>query len=63
MFTCCVYVCVCLLVYMCSMCIQVPYSGQRRASHPLELGLQTVVSHYMWMLGTQSARAASVTNC
>ena len=43
----------CLYVWMCTICIPNACGGQRRASDPLELELQKVVSHLCAGNGTQ----------
>lgn len=45
MFT-CMYVCICAMYAICE--------GQKRAIDPLELKLQVVVRHLMWVLETKS---------
>jgi hypothetical protein len=37
----------CLHVCLCTMCVPCAHKGQKRASDPLELDFQTVVSHHM----------------
>lgn len=56
--------CVSECMYMYHVCEGTP-GGQKRASAPLELELQSVVKHLIWVLGTVpefSARAASTIN-
>lgn len=48
---------------MCmSMCTLLRYSGQKRMSIPLEMELQIVVRHLMWMLGTKFGSSARTTS-
>lgn len=49
----CVYVCVCRVCASVSVCIWGggPCRDQKRASDPLELEIQAVVSHLTWVLG------------
>ena len=59
----CMDVCVCMLVYVT--CVQVPTEAREEELDPLDLKLQVVVSHPMWVLGTElgsSGRAASSIN-
>lgn len=54
----CLHVCIWTTCVMC-------YEGQKRVPDLLELELQTVVSHPVWVLGTElrsSVRAAIVLN-
>lgn len=51
---------VCLNAFMCTMCMLGAQEGQKRASHPLELQLKTVVSHHMGADPGSSAGAAHV---
>lgn len=48
--------CVCMYVYNMS-----DYRAQKRASHPLELDLETVVSH-IWSLGIEVGCSARETS-
>lgn len=60
-----------ILLFVYVWCILVPatgmsmpaYKGQKKASDPLEMALQAIVSHLTWVLGTEfqsSTRASSV---
>ena len=55
----------CAFVNVCHMSADT-CRGQKRASEPLELELQMVVSFLMWVLGTElksSGQAGSALNC
>ena len=59
-----VCVCVCLLDFIYTICTQKPH-GAQKLSEPLELEVQVVLSHLIWVLGTEprpSGRAASAAN-
>lgn len=66
-----VYICVCTYDYMgcvgmcVCVCVCLLWKPERELNAP-ELGLQVVVSHQIWMLGTEfgsSRRTESTLNC
>ena len=62
----CVFMCSCVCVCMCA-CVHVyigadAHRALKRAPDSLELELQVVVSHLMWMLGMESGSSARATH-